>query len=188
MLTRADFSDPFEPIYSFVERATGQNVHIASTRLRTWCLEHASEIEVLAVPVSRALAKSFLELNAILPQRANELLATLPEDMEQWEPLIYAHDGSFGDNGGPNVMLVDGHHRYYAAAQIGAPFILGWMLTTAQWEPFRITGLHEYTEQQLVDEPIISKPHWGGDELVIHLRAGSPLDVLDKLFNLGDNE
>lgn len=183
-LTKADFTDPFEPIYTFVDGRTGENVHIASTRLRAWCIEHRAELEVQAIPVDKKLAASFQEKNAILPKRVHTLLAKLPEDMEQWEPIIYAHDGSFGSNGGPNVMLVDGHHRYFAAALIGAPFILGWFLTVPQWEPFKIEGLREYSEQELVDEPIISKPHWGGPEgtLEIHLRAGADLAVLEKLF------
>lgn len=191
-LTRADITDPFEPIYTFVDH-NGVNTHIASKRLREWCLEQdkLGQLERQLIPIDQELARSFFEKNAVLPQRVQALRQTLPVDMIDWEPIIYCHDGSFGANGGPNVLLVDGHHRYAAAALEGAPFVLGWFLTVQQWEPFQIVGLKDYTEQQLIDQPIISKDHWGG-ERTIYLRAGTPVEVLERILGIhrgkGENE
>ena len=83
MLKRSDFNDPFEPIYSFVS-TTGQNVHVASTRLRSWCLTHAEELEVFAVPVELACSAEFIIKNAVSSTRCRQLLRTLPRDQKDW--------------------------------------------------------------------------------------------------------
>lgn len=183
-LTRKDFPDPLEAIYTFVAH-DGTNTHVAAKRLRDWCVR--TQPERFVVPVDRALAESFIRDNAVLPARIKQLMAKngLPDNMLNWEPVIFCQDG--GAEGRPDVMLVDGHHRYVVAAAIKSPNILAWCLTEEQWRPFEIVGLHEYTAQELIDEPIISKEHWGDGPVTIHLRAGSPIEMLERLLK-GEKE
>lgn len=184
-LTRSDFPDPFEPIYTFVAH-NGQNTHVAAKRIRDWCLE--TQPERFVVPVEQKLAAQFLRENAVLPARLKELMKFgkdgLPSDMKDWEPLIFCQDGGYSEER-PDVLLVDGHHRYAVAAALGAPTILAWCLTQEQWRPFEIVGLHEYSQQELIDELIISKEHWGEGPMTIHLRAGSPIEMLEKILAFG---
>jgi hypothetical protein len=136
-LTLADFTNPFEPIYTFVERATGANVNIASERLRQWTL--TAGLEVDGVPVDRALAGSFVRDNIVAPRWCEHLLSLVERGMK-FPPVIFAKDGG-ETNGAPDVMLVDGHHRYFIAAMSGMRFIPAYVLEVAQWKPFEILGL-----------------------------------------------
>ena len=118
-------------IYTFVQ-PDGTNIHIDSDGLRRWC--HTAKPEVFNVPIDAALAEEFLRDNIVSPDRVRQL-AKRASDLT---PLIFAKDGTEGANGGPNVMLVDGHHRYVLYAFAGHQFAPGFVLEPSEWEPFRV--------------------------------------------------
>jgi hypothetical protein len=156
MLTRDDFCDPFEPIYSFVA-SDGTNTHIASARLRVWCLEQTT-LERVYVPVEQQLAAQFISENIVSGTRVGQLVRTLPSRVEDWEPLIFAKDGQT-TRGRPDVMLVDGHHRYVLAA-LASVAPLAWVLEPEQWRPFQIADYITLTQEELREMPILAKEHW----------------------------
>jgi hypothetical protein len=149
-LTLADFSDPFEPIYTFVDKRSGMNVNIASARLCAWC--EGAELEVVGVPVNRRLAGSFIRDNIVAPKWCEHLLSLVEQGMA-FPPVIFAKDGN-ETNGAPDVMLVDGHHRYFIAAMSGVRFIPAYVLEVEQWRPFEILGLRDTTAEALKAAPI----------------------------------
>jgi hypothetical protein len=152
-LTLADFSDPFEPIYTFVERATGANVNIASARLCKWC--EGAGLEIVGVLVDRVLAGSFVRDNIVAPKWCEHLLSLVEQGMK-FPPVIFAKDGGETD-GAPDVMLVDGHHRYFIAAMSGVRFIPSYVLEVEQWRPFEILGLRDTTAEALKRAPIMKE-------------------------------
>lgn len=142
---------PHYPIYTFVDKA-GVNTHIDSPRLRLWCLanERNPELEQGLAPVDRELANSFLRDNVVSMSRVIELLGK-----EELDPIILCQDGTFSSsNGGPNVMLVDGHHRLVLAAKLKLPQIPAFMVKLEQWKPFQVTNILDLTEEQLLAAPI----------------------------------
>lgn len=148
-LTLADFSDPFEPIYTFVEKATGANVNIASERLRKWTLTVG--LETVLVPVSRKMCSTWLEDNIISASRVAELYQRA-RGGEILAPVLFAKDGQMTD-GKDDVMLVDGHHRYFLAALCGC-LLPAHVLEVEQWEPFKIVGFPAMDDSTLKALPI----------------------------------
>jgi len=140
-------------IYSYVA-PDGTNTHVDSEKLRVWCAEHSSDLEVLNTPVTAKIAMSFLD-GAVIDFRHVERVLALPH----LDPIIYGDVGTVGANGGPDVILIDGHHRYFAAFLCKVPFIPAYVLKPAQWHPFRIEGLPDLTEGQLRAMP--TKPRSG---------------------------
>ena len=119
-------------IYTFV-KPDGPNVHIDSEGLRQWTLQ--AKPEVVEVPIDREIALGFLRDNVISSRRVMELM----QGYTTLTPMIFAKDGTISvANGGPNVMLVDGHHRYACYAAVGLKFAPAHVLERAEWEPFRI--------------------------------------------------
>lgn len=161
-LTRADFTDPWETIYSFVDHQ-GVNTHIASARLRAWCLEQKPE--TFWVPLEPKLALQFVRENSISQTRCMQLNRTLPLARAAWEPLIFVHDGELISDKlavlmADSALLVDGHHRYAVAVARGHERILGWCLTKAQWKPFEIVDdSMNLTQEELVAIPTVQKEH-----------------------------
>lgn len=135
-----------EQIYTFVDD-NGTNVHIASGKLLQWCL--ANNPEVFNTPVEDGIAAGFIRDNSVDLARA---LALTRKQLET--PITYCKSGTF-TNGGPDVMLADGHHRYLRAALDGKKEIAAWVLEKEQWEPFKIDGLFDLTQEQLRNEPVI---------------------------------
>lgn len=121
-------------VYTFIDGVTKANTHIASGMLWEWVMEHAAELEVLMTPVDEEIARSMVEVdNAINSDNLKRLL-TLPK----LDPVIYCKTGTYNSEGAPDVMLVDGHHRYVFAAINRLKAIPGYLLEREQWEPFRI--------------------------------------------------
>jgi hypothetical protein len=138
---------PGSLVYSFVDEA-GKNIHIDSEKLRVWCAEHSTELLVYDTPVDASIARSFLEENVIDLDHA---LAVV--QMPKLDPIIYGCDGTFHPNGGPNVYLMDGHHRFFAAWMCGLDLIPAYILEPAQWQQFQILGLPDMTREQLIATP-----------------------------------
>ena len=148
----------FEAIYSFVA-SDGTNTHIASKRLERWTQEHARELEVGLVACERELAQSFVREDSVAVRWCEQMLDSIKErklTFEDFPPIIFAKDGGETE-GRPDVMLVDGHHRYVVHALIGCQFIKAICLEVHQWEPFRIIGLRDQTAEQLRRAPIIKE-------------------------------
>lgn len=150
---------PWEQIYTFV-RNDGRNIHIHSPRLRSHCLQ--MNYKPILAPVDTKLAQSFLRDNIVSPWRIKQLMEKISED-KALEPIILCKTEAYGhpcDLHTPEVLLVDGHHRYTIAALAKSPVIIAWLLELHQWQPFTVIGIPDYTNEALKAEPIIPKPHW----------------------------
>lgn len=132
----------FDPIYTFVDKE-GNNINVDSEGLREWCAANKASLEVLATPVDRRIARSFLEGNVVDLHHVKEVMR-----LQALDPIIYGAMGTF-TNGNPDVILIDGHHRYFAAAVAGMPFIPSYILQPAQWREWEIIGLPKISEEEL---------------------------------------
>ena len=138
-------------IYSFVGD-DGENIHIDSEGLRIWC--KLAKPEVFLLPLNYGLAEQFIKDNVVSPKRIHEL--SLRKDLD---PIIMCKDGTFGKNGGPNTMLVDGHHRYFIACMIKLYAIPGHLLEVEQWKPFQLRGIPDITADELRRRPITKRDY-----------------------------
>ena len=142
------------PIYTFVAD-DGENVHIDSAALYKWCTETKPEIFLL--PLDKSLFASFIRDNVIAPQRVYDLAKRKDKDLA---PIIMVKDGTVSArNGAPNVMLVDGHHRYALACIRQQEYIKGHMLELEQWKPFQLHGVPDMTQEQLIRTPILKRDY-----------------------------
>lgn len=148
----------FEPIYTFVAK-DGTNTNVASNRLRLWCAAHKHDLEVVGTPVNLEQAKNYIRIHSASPKRVWELIDRAANG-QTFDPIIYGHDGSFADdNGGPNVILIDGHHRYVLYAALNIRIIPSYILTPTQWEQFIITNLPDITAEQLEAIPLYPRTY-----------------------------
>jgi hypothetical protein len=148
---------PWEQIYTFVSN-TGRNIHIHAPRLREHCLR--MRYKPILAPIDVHLAKSFITDNIVHPLRVGQILEN-PKLLK--EPIILCKTEAYSqplEPEIPQVLLVEGHHRYVAAAMNKRHEILAWLLDLHQWQPFTVTGIPDYTATGLKAEPIIPKPHW----------------------------
>lgn len=145
MLYAKDYK-PGDPIYTYVDNS-GVNIHIDAAKLRIWCLAVEDELPISMTPVDPRTAYKFVTDNIVCKMRVAQLM-----ERTNLDPIIYAKDGN-ETNGLPNVMLVDGHHRYTAAAVLHTPFIPAFILEPTQWRPFQIAGLPDITKDHLLASP-----------------------------------
>jgi hypothetical protein len=145
-------NSPITPIYTFVAD-DGENIHIDTDALRTWCLH--TKPEIFDIPLKYDVATSFLHDNVIALDRIHELFQRPPSSLD---PIIMAEDGTtHPENGGPNVLLVDGHHRFFLACLRGWAYIPGHVLKVPEWTPFRLHNLPSITRDQLCASPILKR-------------------------------
>jgi hypothetical protein len=142
-------------IYTFVDD-DGTNIHINAEGLRQWCA--ANKPEIFNIPLRPEVAVDMIKNNVISMERVHELAGR-----KNLDPIIMCKDGTFGDNGGPNIMIVDGHHRYVLICCACAfdpkreKIILGYVLEVEQWKPFQIHGLPNVTKEDLIKQPITKR-------------------------------
>jgi len=139
---------PGSSCFSFVAE-DGTNIHVDSERLRKWCAENRERLKVVPTPIDKRIAKSFLHDNVVDAQHVERVLA-----MEALDPIIYGMTRTEAPGEAPDVLLIDGHHRYVAGAVVGATTIAAYLLEPEQWEPFRIGGLPTLSKEQLMLAPI----------------------------------
>lgn len=140
-------------IYTFVDME-GNNINIDSAKLRLWCLQ--ANLEIVLTPIDHKLAASFLTQNVISLKRVQQLLDNF-QLLE--EPIIFCKDGTYHTDGGANVMLVDGHHRYFTKAYLNMRFIESYLLEVEQWKPFQMHDLPNITREQLESIPVITRDY-----------------------------
>lgn len=124
------------PIYTFIA-PDGINTHIAASLLREWALR--AKPEIVLTPTDRELARSFIRDNIVSKHRCLQLARRSSAGEDIFEPILYCHDGGL-TQGRPDVLLVDGHHRFFLASIWGQLFIKSHILTEAQWRPFQIAS------------------------------------------------
>lgn len=130
----------------------GRNIHIASGLLRKWCL--ANNPEIVMAPVRQELGRTFRETNAVDLRRVRGLTPA-----QRSEPIIFCATGY--NNGIPNVLLVDGHHRYYRALIENERWIKSWILTPPEWAPFIIEDAPQITYKQMVScDTSLNRTYW----------------------------
>jgi hypothetical protein len=146
--------DPFKPIFTFVAD-DGENYHIDTHALRDWCVaqEKLGKLEIFNIPLKYDLAATFIPENVIAPDRVFEL-AERP--IESLDPIIMVKDGTETNNA-PNVMLVDGHHRFFLACLRKWTYIPGHLLEVSQWKPFQLHNLPSITREQLRRSPLLKR-------------------------------
>lgn len=152
---------PREPVYTFIERGTGRNITIATRPLREWLAAPGPAlIEQGDTPIDRDFALSFFRDNIVSRARITELMAHhASHPNHTFDPIIYGHRGTYTNNA-PDVMLIDGHHRYVIAALTRHTSIPAYLLTVAQWQQFEVIGLPDITEAQLRNTPIIPRNYF----------------------------
>lgn len=134
-------------VYTFIDGVTGENTHIDAIALRAWCLAHP-ELEVVNTPVDPEIAKRFITHdNSISIDNLKRVAA-----MKHHDPLIYCKTGS-QTNGAPDVMLVDGHHRYFICAVKEIEWAPAYVLEREQWQPFVLDWVPKMTEEELRAAP-----------------------------------
>lgn len=151
-LSYKDLNPLSEGIYTFVAK-DGTNTNIASNRLFLWTEANKATLKIELAPVDPKLAQSFLHQNIASLDRCLELLAK-----PKITPIIFCHDGSYTD-GRPDVLLVDGHHRYCLAGMLQLPVIPAYMLMVPQWEPFKILDLPSMSQDDLLNLPITPRSY-----------------------------
>jgi hypothetical protein len=137
-------------VYMFVGE-DGVNIHIDTPALRTWIKINTPKI--VYTPVETEMAETFFTENVVSKERIIELAKRFYTNGKEPDPVIFACDGTYGDNDGPNVMLVDGHHRYALAAALGIPHIKAYLIQVEQWKPFQIKDIPELTREALINMP-----------------------------------
>jgi len=146
------FKDLFKPIYTFVSES-GENIHIDTDGLRTWCATH--QPEVFDIPIKPELLIEFITDNSVSIARIRELYSR-----PHLDPIIMCEDGTtHPENGGPNVMLVDGHHRFAIAVLRSQSYIPGYVLKLHEWTPFQLHNLPSITRDQLRASPILKRDY-----------------------------
>jgi hypothetical protein len=138
-------------IYTFVGD-DGNTTHINSEGLRLWCV--ANKPEIFLMPMKDEVAKQMIPDNVVSIERVRQL-----STRKDLAPIIMVKDGTIGSNGGPNGMLVDGHHRYFLAFLRGQPFIEGHFLEEHQWRPFQIHWLRGMSKDELRRRPITKRDY-----------------------------
>jgi hypothetical protein len=139
---------PLEPVFTFVGN-DGSNVNIHSGRLREAVLR--SKLKVTLVPIDLEIAHSYVKENCVRIDRVKELAKR-----KNLDPIIYCEDG-FTD-GIPDVMLVDGHHRYVMAALLQhLPVIPAVICLKEFWKPFQIIGLEDVSADLLRAIPVLKR-------------------------------
>lgn len=136
-------------IFTFVDGKTGENYHVDSGALREWCAANRDKLEVFMIPIERERARMFLEVDKSVTLEHAAEVAKMP----RLDPLIYCKFGTYdAENGAPDVMLADGHHRYFVAAAYGRDVAPSYLLEREQWEQFRVS-IPDMTIEQLRDSP-----------------------------------
>lgn len=129
----------------------GSNVCIWAERLRQHCLK--VKPEVFWTPVTQVQAVKLIADNTVDKARVMDIAKR-----SHWDPIIYCKDGTF-TNSLPDVFLVDGHHRYVAAAACKVGMIEAWVLEVEFWAPFKATGLSVITAERLKSLPITRRDY-----------------------------
>lgn len=140
-------------VYTFVDM-NGVNTNINAAALREWCL--SNHLEISLAPIDHKLANSFIHENVISPQRIKQMFAN-PKLLD--EPVIFCKDGTYGKEGHPNVMLVDGHHRYFIHAYMKLKYINCYILNVEQWKPFQMHNIPSVTREQLQRVPVVARDY-----------------------------
>lgn len=138
-------------VYTFTSDE-GVTTHINAEGLRQWCI--ANKPEIFWIPINRKVAQQFIPDNVISIDRVKEL-----GRRKNLSPIIMVKDGTIGDNGYPNAMLVDGHHRYFLAYLRGQNVIEGYFLEESQWRPFQIHWLRDVSKEELRRRPVTKRDY-----------------------------
>jgi hypothetical protein len=146
--------DPFKPIFTFIAD-DGENIHIDTHALHDWCISQQKQgkLEIFDIPLKYDLAASFIPENVISIDRIRELNK---KPIASLTPIIMAKDGTLTNNA-PNVMLVDGHHRFFLACLRNQLCIPGHLLEVHQWKPFQLHNLPSITKEQLRRSPLLKR-------------------------------
>ena len=146
----------FEPLYTFVSDE-GENINIASARLRAWTNDKANGIETVLVPCRHEVAEKFLAEGSVSVEHCVQLARQVcDEGLKLW-PVLLALYGNvpIEEDLTQDVICVDGHHTTLLFAMSGAKEMPVQFITRAQWEPFRVIGLRDISQSTLRAMPVM---------------------------------
>jgi len=146
-------------IYTWIDQTTGENWHVHVPLLREYIAKRqasAKPFDVKLAPVDESFARTFLDDNSVDLQRVIQLGVEVTSGKRKLDPIILCERGTY-TNGNPDVLLVDGHHRYCLCAMAGEQFIPCFCLSMHQWKRFRIVGAPDMNVDQLRDIPILKR-------------------------------
>lgn len=142
-------------IYTFVAE-DGTNINIDVDALRA-AIEREKP-EVFLVPLSAAEATKMVTADkAVSLDRVVELAHRDPATLG---PIVFCinADGDLTDPANaPDVMLVDGHHRYVLWATLGLPECPAYVLPREMWQRFVLQGIPAVTQAELAEIPVAKR-------------------------------
>jgi len=128
-------------IFSHVDDDTGAQMHFAITHALAWIKDHESEVEKLLVGIEQGTAQMIFTCRGIEDHRLQPLLTVADPD-----PMLFV---LMPDD---THLLIDGSHRYVAAAMRKDPARRGYVLTWEQAQQFVIEGLPIMPKEAVVGE------------------------------------
>jgi len=145
-------------IYTWINEETGENFHIHTPKLRDWIAKQDlhGKLEILQTRVHEEIAADFMRVNSVSPERIVQLATEAMLGKRKLDPIIFCERGTY-TNGEPDVMLVDGHHRYMIFAIAKIPMIPCYVLKPRQWMPFRVIDAPDLNIEQLARIPLIER-------------------------------
>jgi hypothetical protein len=144
-----------EAIYTHVAN-DGTTTIVAIDRLWKWVQANKKFLEVQLVPVDEEFAASFIKNNVVSRERLMELIQRVGRKRYKLDPIIFGKDGKFTYNR-PDVFMMDGHHRYVIHAVLNIPLIKAYVLEEIDWEPFKVVGHPDITQEKLKGVPILKR-------------------------------
>lgn len=140
----------FSEVFAHVEE-DGTNIHICVDKLRDFLQKE--DFEVKKMPVEKGFVQEIIDTKAVSLPHIEKLLDSYAKGLRKLEPIIVAVHGGTAEV--PDVLLVDGHHRYVMAAFCGASHIPAYLVPEIIWRRFQVEGLPTLTRQELIDSPVI---------------------------------
>lgn len=115
-----------EQLFTHIDPETGRQTSIAASRLAA----RAARIEPVWIPVRPEVAELYQRIRGIEPHRLQRCLA-----YPSFFPLVHI------DWPDDTKLLIDGHHRYVAAAQLRHQWILSVIVPERIWRRFIVSGV-----------------------------------------------
>lgn len=149
---RVDWGADGKPVggeitFSHEDDVTGKVRHFAVERMVKWVNEHPMERYI--IPIDPIFAKFAFTCRGVEMHRLTRIT---PADVAAY-PIIMVRSEEFGrDDRGTATLMVDGTHRYCAAAAWGWKEIPAYIFEEGEWERFLIDVpdfINEHTSERL---------------------------------------
>lgn len=142
---------PRDHIYTHI-LPCGTNINLASALLQDLC--NRARAPVYNVQLNSAEARKFISRNIVDMDRVRTFNKRTLDPVVHclWEGHAPAADRA-------DAFLCDGHHRYVYAHTIHMQTIPSYLIPYAIWQEFLITGLPDFTREQLLSTPNLERTY-----------------------------